>query len=107
MDDASKDAGSRASMMLISPKRHRIHCAIRFGIKASNNKAEYEGLIIMDLSIARELQVRNVKIFSDSQLLVNQVNDIYLVRGEKMAAYLDKAKEQLSLFSTASIEVSQ
>ena len=32
------------------------------------------------------------------------MNDIYLASGEKMAAYLDKAKKQLSLFSAASIE---
>ena len=37
--------------------------------------------------------------------MVNQVNDILLVRGERIAAYLDKAKEQLSLFSTTCIEV--
>ena len=37
--------------------------------------------------------------------MVNQVNDIYLARREKMIAYLDKEKEQLSLFSTYSIEV--
>ena len=70
----------------------------------SNNEAEYEALIA-GLCLAHELQVRNVKIFNDSQLVVNQVNDIYIVRGEKMAAYLEKAKEQLSLFSAASIEV--
>ena len=91
-------------MMLISPEGHKIHCAICFGFKASNNEAEYEALIA-SLCLARKLQVRNVKIFSDSQLVVNQVNDIYLARGEKMAAYLDKAKEQLSSFSIASIEV--
>ena len=68
------------------------------------NEAEYEALIV-GLCLTRELQVHNVKIFSDSQLVVNQVNDIYLARGKKMAAYLDKAKEQLSLFSTAFIEV--
>ena len=66
MDSASKDTRSRASMMLINPKRHKIHSAIRFGIKASNNKAEYKVLIIMGLSLARELQVCNVKVFSDS-----------------------------------------
>ena len=38
-------------------------------------------------------------------MVVNQVNNIYLVRGEKMAAYLDKAKEQLSLIFATSIEV--
>ena len=37
--------------------------------------------------------------------MVNQVNDIYLARGDKMVAYLAKAKEQLSLFSAASIDV--
>ena len=91
-------------MMLISPKGHKIHYAIRFGFKASNNMAKYKALIA-GLCFARELQVYNVKIFSDSQLVVNQVNDIYLTRGEKMATYLDKAKEQLGLFSTVSIEV--
>ena len=57
-------------MMLISPEGHKIHCAIRFGFKASNNEAKYETLIV-GLHLARELQVRNVKIFSDSQLVVN------------------------------------
>ena len=77
MDVASNDTRSRASMMLISPKGHKIYCVIRFGFKASNNEAEYEALIA-GLCLARELQVYNMKIFSDSQLVVNQVNDIYL-----------------------------
>ena len=90
--------------MLISPEQHKIHCVILFGFKVSNNKAEYEALIV-GLRLAHELQARNVKIFSDSQLVVNQVNDIYLATGEKIIAYLEKAKKQLSLFSAASIEV--
>ena len=103
VDDAS-NTGFRAGMMLISPEGYKIHCAIGFGFKASNNEVEYEALIV-GLRLALELQVCNVKIFSDSQLVVNQVNNIYLVREEKMAAYLDKTKEKLSLFYAASIEV--
>ena len=106
MDDASNDTGSGAGMLLINPEGHKIHCSICFGFKASNNEADYETLIA-GLRIARELQVCNVKMFNESQLVVNQVNDIYLARGEKMAAYLDKAKKQLSSFSAASIEVMQ
>ena len=45
VDGASNNTGSGADMMLISPKGHKIHCAICFGFKASNNKAEYEALI--------------------------------------------------------------
>ena len=57
-------------MMVINPEGHKIYCAIRFEFKASNNKAKYKTLIA-GLCLARELQVRNVKIFSDSQLVVN------------------------------------
>ena len=66
-------------MMLISLKGHKIHCAIRFGFKALNNEAEYEAQIA-GLCLARELQFHDVKTFSESQLVVNQVNDIYLAR---------------------------
>ena len=69
-------------MMLISPKWHKIHCAIHFGFKVLNNKAGYEALIA-SFCITHKLQVHNVKIFSNSHLVVNQVNDIYLARGEK------------------------
>ena len=100
MDNASNDTGSRAGMMLISPEGHKIHCAIHFEFKVLNNEA-----LIMGLHLACQLQVHNMKIFSDSQLVVNQVNEFYLARGEKMAAYLDKAKEQLILFFAAPIEI--
>ena len=92
MDGASTDTESGANMMLISPEGHKTHCAIRFGFKALNNEAKYKALIT-GLHLAIKLQIRNVKIFNDSQLVVNQVNNIYLARGGKMAAYLEKAKE--------------
>ena len=45
VDGASNDTGSEAGMTLISPKGNKIHCAIRFGFKTSNNEAKYEALI--------------------------------------------------------------
>ena len=98
MDDASNDTGSEASIMLTSPERHKIHCPIHFGFKASKKEVKYEALI-EGFHLARKLQARNVKFFSDSQLVVNQINDIYLARGEKMTAYLDKAMEQLNPYT--------
>ena len=46
INDVSNDIGSRASVILISPEGHKIHCAIRFGFKASNNGVKYEALIV-------------------------------------------------------------
>ena len=54
VDDAFNDTRLEANMMLISPERHKIYCAIHFGFKASNNEAEYESLIA-GLRLAREL----------------------------------------------------
>ena len=46
-----------------------------------------------------------MKIYSDSQLVVNRVNDIYLARGEMMVAYLEKAKKLMGTFPTTFVEV--
>ena len=46
----------------------------------------------MGLHLARELQVHNLRVYSDSQLVLNQVHDIYQTRGEKMIANIEKAK---------------
>ena len=62
--------------MLVSLERQKIHCSLHFRFPALNNKAEYEAFIA-GLCLARELQVHNLKVYSDLQLVVNQVNDIY------------------------------
>ena len=76
VDESSNDGGSGTSLILVSPERHRIHCALRFGFKASNNKAEYEALIV-GLELVKEMKVESLDIFSDSQLIVCQINDKY------------------------------
>ena len=104
VDDASNDTGFEADMMLISPEGHKIHCALHFGFKASNNEAEYKAFIV-GLCLAKELQVRSIQIYSDSHLVVNQVNDIYLARGDRMDAYVEKAKGLMESFLIASIKL--
>ena len=37
VDGSSNDGGLGADLILISPEGHRMHCALRFGFKASNN----------------------------------------------------------------------
>ena len=50
---------------------------------ATNNQAEYLALIAA-LRRARELGVQEVRIYSDSQLLVNQVLGLYKVRAGRI-----------------------
>ena len=54
------------------PEGHRFHCAIRFDFTASNSEAEYEALLA-GLLLARDMNIKVLDIYSDSQLVVNQV----------------------------------
>ena len=49
--------------------------------------------------------MNNLKVYNDSQLVVNHVNETYQVRGEKMVDYLEKVKELIRSVSTFTIEV--
>ncbi|KAM2945379.1 hypothetical protein COP2_028300 [Malus domestica] len=68
--------------------------ALHFKFKASNNKAEYEALLA-GLRLAKHLRVKRINIFSDSQLVVNQVTNNFDAKDSSMAAYL--AQTQLLL----------
>lgn len=47
--------------------------------RTTNNVAEYRGLLGC-LQLAAKFQPKELKVYSDSQLLVNQINGIYKVR---------------------------
>ena len=65
--------------------------AIRIEFKATNDEAEYESLLA-ELRVAIELGVESLDAFSDSQLVVNQVQWNYLAKDLRMVVNLDKVK---------------
>ena len=65
--------------------------AILIDFKTNNNEVEYEVLLIR-LRVATKLRVESLNAFSDSQLVVNQVQGDYLPKDLWMVAYLDKVK---------------
>ena len=60
-----------------------------------NNEVEYEALII-DLKLAKELGTPALQVFSDSQLVVDQVNEESEARDPSMIKYLVKVQELLT-----------
>ncbi|PKU84594.1 hypothetical protein MA16_Dca026727 [Dendrobium catenatum] len=52
----------------------------------TNNEAEYEALIAR-LEIAIDVRIRNLQIFGDSQLVVNQVLGVYKITKFELACY--------------------
>ncbi|KAL5547002.1 hypothetical protein UlMin_006689 [Ulmus minor] len=102
VDGSSTDNCSGAGVILVSLEGVRLSCALRFRFKATNNQAKYEALLA-GLRLAKEVSAHHLLIYSDSQLIVNQVNSEYQAKGEKMASYLEKAKELLGQFDIVTI----
>ena len=65
--------------------------------RATNNVAEYQGLICA-LKIARELAARQITVHSDSQLLVRQVNGQYKVKSKNLHDLFEQVSRQLAHF---------
>ena len=68
--------GSGTGVVLESLMGQKVRYALRLQFPTSNNEAEYEALIA-GLRLAKEMGLEQVKIYSDSQLVVNQVNGDY------------------------------
>ena len=97
VDRAANAQGSGAGLILTSPDGIDSEYALRFGFRASNNKAEYEAIIV-GLNLAHSMEVDQLEVYSDSQLVVKQIEDSYKARGEKMILYLKKVRELLKKF---------
>ncbi|KAK0598758.1 hypothetical protein LWI29_037707 [Acer saccharum] len=97
IDGLSNTHGNGEGVVVSTPEGDLVECALHFDFKATNNQAEYEALIA-GLKVCTVLGVDEVEIFSDSQVVVNQVLDEYQARDESMIAYLKIAKELLERF---------
>ena len=94
INGASGSQGSGAGIILIGLKKIRIRYAVKLKYSATNNAAEYEALIT-GLKLAIEVRAENLKVYSDSQLVVNQVKDAYQVKEPSIVKYVQKAKHLL------------
>ena len=71
IDESSNVNGSCIGVVLESPMGEKVCYALRLQFPMSNNKAEYETLIAR-LRLAKEMGLEQVKIYSDSQLVVTR-----------------------------------
>ncbi len=70
--------------------------------EATNNIAEYSALIV-SLQALTKFKANEVKIFSDSELLVNQLNGDYRVKNENLKIYFNEAKSLLKTYEKVEI----
>ncbi|KAI5337129.1 hypothetical protein L3X38_016398 [Prunus dulcis] len=103
IDGASNQKGAGAGVVITTPDGTLLEQAITLGFSASNNEAEYEALLA-GLRLAKELAIKKLAIYSDSQLITNQASSEYMAKHPRMILYLDKVQELLKAFPTFTIQ---
>ena len=94
--------GSGVGLVLISPEKLTIEKSLRLGFSATNNEAEYEALLA-GVSMVQRMGGKAIKVFSDSKLVVGQVEGELEARYERMQGYLNEVRFLHSKFESFSL----
>src|SRR3954466_9478633 len=78
--------GLGARIVLTSPKKDQLKYVLQIHFAASNNVAEYEALV-HGLKMAKEIGIRQILCFGDSDLVVQQVLGHWDALDANMALY--------------------
>jgi ribonuclease HI len=85
--DGSKMCGGLgAGIVFTSPKGDKLLYVLQIHFRASNNIAEYEALV-RGLKLAKEICIRRILCFGDSDLMVHQVSGEWDAKDANMASY--------------------
>ncbi|KAL0319679.1 UNVERIFIED_CONTAM: hypothetical protein Sradi_5229400 [Sesamum radiatum] len=96
-DGFSTTQGSGAGIVITTPQGEDLEFTIKFGFKASNNEAKYEALVI-GMRMAHEAGARHLLAYSDSELIVKQVEGTYEAKEESMIQYLQQITDLKTKF---------
>ena len=80
-----------------------VEYTLRFNFDITNNIAEYEALIVA-LKILKELDTKEIKVFSDSQLFLSQVRSKYEANDPTISKYLQKIKDLSTSFEKLDVQ---
>ena len=104
------DGGSRGNpgpaaygVLLKNPQGQLAGTLSRFLGRQTNNFAEYSGLIAA-LEYALQLGFHSLQVFSDSELLVRQIQGVYQVRHENIRPLYQRARDLIRQFEWFGIQ---
>ncbi|XP_027150339.1 uncharacterized protein LOC113750576 [Coffea eugenioides] len=85
-DGASNSLGAGIGAVLVSPEGKHYPAAAKLQFACTNNMAEYEACIF-GLKMALEMEIKELIVFSDSDLLVNQTLKQWITKDSKILPY--------------------
>ncbi|XP_030926587.1 uncharacterized protein LOC115953191 [Quercus lobata] len=101
-DGASSTLGAGVGIVVITLEGIKLEHSFRLGFKVSNNEAEYVALLV-ELRVVSDLGVKEVKVYLDSRLVVNQVQGSFEVKDPQMMEYLLLVKQTMDCFPSVKV----
>ncbi|XP_057858310.1 uncharacterized protein LOC131067362 [Cryptomeria japonica] len=78
--------GLGVGILFVTPQRDTISRSYQLLFPCTNNMVEYEALLT-GIKMAVEWKIIDLNVYGDSQLVINQVNDNYQTKDEKLMPY--------------------
>ena len=95
----SGNPGAGGAGVVVKDERGRIIARLKKYLgSVTNNRAEYQALIA-GLEEAQRLGTKEVEVYLDSELVVNQVNGVYRVRDTKLKTLEGEVRRRLGSFT--------
>ena len=79
-------------IVLVTPEKLVIEKSLQLGFLATNNKVEYEALLA-GMTMVSQLRKEVIELYSDSRLVVGQVNEEFEAWDKRIQGYLAKVKQ--------------
>ena len=91
IDGATNHRGFGVGLVLISPERIMIEKSLRLGFSATNNEVQYE-ILLVGMTMVQKMGGKVVEIFSNSRLVVGQVQGELEARDLRIQEYLNQVR---------------
>ena len=95
VDGAANHRGSRVGLMMISLERITIEKSLRLSFSATNNEA-----LLVGMTMVQKMGGKTVKVFSDSRLVVGQVQRELKAKDPRLQGYLSQVRHLQSEFES-------
>ena len=102
-DGSRQLEGSGAGVVLTSPKGDKLAYVLQLHFDCTNNMAEYEALL-HGLRLAKEMNIKRIRCFGDSDLVAQQVSGTWDSKDANMAAYRRAVEQIAGFFSGYQVE---
>ncbi|KAL0411802.1 UNVERIFIED_CONTAM: hypothetical protein Slati_3769900 [Sesamum latifolium] len=102
-DGASYKEGAGAGVVFITSEGEVLPYSFTLMQNCSNNMAEYQALIF-ELKMDVDTKQRHLKVYGDSQLVINQLLGLYEVKKPELLPYHNYAKRLMGWLGDVELE---